>query len=82
VTFVFLPGGHALFAERMTTRSGHPMPPSPLDDQPVVLEEPSREPGPGTAEIDQPSATIVAEAVADLHVQLFLTPTKEKETPQ
>ena len=82
MTFVFLPGGHALFAERRTTRSGHPMPPSPLDDQPVALGEPSRELSRGAAEIDQPSATIVAEAVADLHVQLFLTPAKEKETPQ
>jgi len=41
VRFVYLAGSRALLAERMAQRRGHFMPPSLLESQLVILEEPS-----------------------------------------
>jgi gluconokinase len=41
VRFVYLAGNRALLAERMAQRRGHFMPPSLLDSQLSILEEPS-----------------------------------------
>src|SRR5258705_9018625 len=41
VRFVYLAGGRAVLAERLANRRGHFMPPSLLDSQISILEEPS-----------------------------------------
>jgi len=63
VHFVYLAGSRALLAERMTNRRGHFMPPSLLDSQLAILEEPSPDEGAWVCDITQAPDAIVADLV-------------------
>ncbi|WP_442204794.1 gluconokinase [Rhizobium sp. RAF56] len=62
LAFVFLEGSRDVLLARMTTRQGHFMPASLLDNQLQVLEVPTGETGVVTVSIDNPLDTIVFNA--------------------
>jgi gluconokinase len=64
VRFVYLAGSRALIAERMAQRRGHFMPPSLLDSQLSVLEEPSPDERAWVCDITEAPNAIVADLVA------------------
>ncbi len=61
VHFVYLAGNPALLAERMANRRGHFMPPSLLDSQLAILEEPSPDEGAWVCDIRETPETIVGD---------------------
>ncbi|MFT6913653.1 MAG: gluconokinase [Paracoccaceae bacterium] len=61
-----LAGEHAVIAARMTTRSGHFMPPSLLDSQFAALEPPSDDEASVTVDINAPAEKIVADILRAL----------------
>lgn len=63
VQFVHLAGDRALIADRLANRRGHYMPPSLLDSQLAILEEPSRDEDAWTCDIRQTPESIVADLV-------------------
>ena len=63
VRFVYLAGRRALLAERMAKRRGHFMPPSLLESQLSILEEPSPDEGALVCDIRDTPDTIVADLV-------------------
>jgi gluconokinase len=63
VRFVYLAGGRALLAERLAKRRGHFMPPSLLDSQLSILEEPSPDERAWVCDISQPLHAIVTALV-------------------
>jgi len=63
VRFVYLAGSRALLAERMAQRPGHFMPPSLLDSQLAILEEPSPDERAWVCAITQTPDAIVADLV-------------------
>ena len=63
VRFVYLAGSRALFAERLAQRRGHFMPPSLLESQLSILEEPSPDERAWVCDISQAPDAIVADLV-------------------
>src|SRR5688572_17613800 len=63
VRFVYLAGTMALLAERMANRRGHFMPPSLLDSQLSILEEPSPDEHAWVCDISEAPHAIVAALV-------------------
>src|SRR5437764_11830581 len=63
VRFVYLAGSRALVAERLAKRRGHFMPPTLLDSQFAILEEPSPDEQAWVCDIREPPQTIVADLV-------------------
>jgi len=63
VRFVYLAGSRPLLAERMAQRRGHFMPPSLLESQLAILEEPSPDEGAWVCDITQAPHAIVADLV-------------------
>jgi gluconokinase len=63
VQFVYLAGTRALLAERMANRPGHFMPPSLLDSQLVILEEPSPDEHAWVCDIREAPDAIVVDLV-------------------
>jgi gluconokinase len=63
VRFVYLAGDQALLAERMANRPGHFMPPSLLESQLAILEEPSPDEHAWVCDIRDTPETIVADLV-------------------
>jgi gluconokinase len=63
VRFVYLAGTMALLAERMANRRGHFMPPSLLDSQLSILEEPSPDERAWVCDIREAPHAIVADLV-------------------
>jgi len=61
--FVYLAGSRALLAERMANRRGHFMPPSLLESQLAILEEPSPDEHAWVCDIRQAPDAIVADLV-------------------
>ena len=64
VRFVYLAGSQALLAERLANRRGHFMPPSLLDSQLAILEEPSPDERAWACDISQAPQAIVADLVS------------------
>jgi gluconokinase len=64
VRFVYLAGDRPLLAERMAHRRGHFMPPSLLESQLVILEEPSPDERAWVCDIRDTPDTIVADLVS------------------
>jgi gluconokinase len=64
VRFVYLAGDRPLLAERMAHRRGHFMPPSLLENQLVILEEPSPDERAWVCDIRDTPDTIVADLVS------------------
>jgi gluconokinase len=64
VRFVYLAGDRPLLAERMAHRHGHFMPPSLLESQLVILEEPSPDERAWVCDIRDTPDTIVADLVS------------------
>jgi gluconokinase len=62
--FVFLQGPRALLAERVASRLGHYMPPSLLESQLAILEEPSPDEQTWVCEIRESPKDIIAALVA------------------
>jgi gluconokinase len=60
VRFVYLAGPRELIAERMANRRGHFMPPSLLDSQLAILEEPSADERAWVCDISETPEAIVA----------------------
>jgi len=63
VQFVYLAGTRALLAERMANRRGHFMPPSLLESQLAILEEPSPDEHAWVCDIRKAPDTIIADLV-------------------
>ena len=63
VRFVYLAGNRALFAERLAQRRGHFMPPSLLESQLSILEEPSPDERAWVCDIRETPEAIVAALV-------------------
>jgi gluconokinase len=63
VRFVHLAGDRALIADRLASRRGHYMPPSLLDSQLAILEEPSPDEGAWTCDIRETPESLVADLV-------------------
>ena len=63
VRFVYLAGSRALLAERLANRRGHFMPPSLLDGQLSILEEPSPEERAWVCDIREAPHAIVTDLV-------------------
>src|SRR5882724_3866526 len=63
VRFVYLVGSRALLAERLAERRGHFMPPSLLDSQLSILEEPSPDERAWVCDIGAAPRAIVADLV-------------------
>jgi len=63
VRFVYLAGSRTLLAERMTNRRGHFMPPSLLESQLAILEEPAPDEQAWVCDIRDTPDTIVADLV-------------------
>jgi gluconokinase len=63
VRFVHLAGSRALLAERMANRRGHFMPPSLLESQLAILEEPSPDEHAWVCDIREAPDVIVADLV-------------------
>ena len=64
VRFVYLAGSRALLSERLANRRGHFMPPSLLDSQLSILEEPSPDERAWVCDIAELPDAIVADLVA------------------
>ena len=64
VRFVYLAGSRALLAERMAQRRGHFMPPSLLESQLAILEEPSPDERAWVCDIRETPDTIIGDLVA------------------
>ena len=64
VRFVYLAGSRALLAERLANRRGHFMPPSLLESQLSILEEPAPDEGAWVCDIRAAPDAIVADLVA------------------
>ena len=64
VRFVYLAGSRAVLAERMAQRRGHFMPPSLLDSQLSILEEPSPDERAWRCDISEAPHAIVANLMA------------------
>lgn len=62
--FVYLAGSRALIAARLAQRRGHFMPPSLLDSQFAILEEPSQDERAWVCDIRETPDTIIADLVA------------------
>ena len=62
--FVYLAGSRALIAARLAQRRGHFMPPSLLDSQFAILEEPSPDERAWVCDIRETPDTIIADLVA------------------
>ncbi len=62
--FVYLAGSRALIAERLAQRLGHFMPPSLLDSQLAILEEPSPDERAWVCDIRETPQAIVADLLA------------------
>jgi len=62
--FIFLQGPGALLAERLVRRRGHYMPPSLLDSQLAILEEPSPDEQTWVCDIGESPEDIVAALMA------------------
>jgi gluconokinase len=62
--FVFLRGSPTLLAGRLANRRGHFMPPSLLDSQLAILQEPSPEEGAWVCDISESPNDLVAKLVA------------------
>src|SRR5712692_7398560 len=62
--FVYLAGSRALIAERLAQRRGHLMPPSLLDSQLAILEEPSPDERAWGCDIRETPQAIVADLLA------------------
>jgi carbohydrate kinase (thermoresistant glucokinase family) len=67
VRFVYLTGSRALLAERLAQRRGHFMPPSLLESQLSILEEPSPDERPWVCDIRETPEAIVAGLVTRVH---------------
>lgn len=67
VRLVYLKGSRALIRQRLGARGGHFMPPSLLDSQLAVLEEPTMAEAPIVAAIDAAPSEIVDDILAQLH---------------
>jgi gluconokinase len=63
VRFVYLAGSRAVLAARMANRRGHFMPPSLLDSQLAILEEPSADERAWVCDIRETPDTIVGDLV-------------------
>jgi gluconokinase len=63
VQFVYLRGSRALIAQRLAERHGHFMPPSLLDSQFAILEEPTPDEHAWVGDIREAPQTIVADLV-------------------
>ena len=63
VRFVYLAGSRALLGERMAQRRGHFMPPSLLESQLAILEEPSADERAWVCDIRDTPETIVGDLV-------------------
>jgi gluconokinase len=63
VRFVYLAGNRELLAERMANRRGHFMPPSLLDSQLAILEEPSPDEHAWVCDIRDTPDAIIADLV-------------------
>ncbi|HYT64274.1 MAG TPA: hypothetical protein VEL50_10235, partial [Gemmatimonadales bacterium] len=63
VRFVYLAGSPTLLAGRMANRRGHFMPPSLLDSQLAILEEPAPDEGAWVCDIRDTPDTIVGDLV-------------------
>ena len=63
VRFVYLAGSRALIAERMAKRRGHFMPPSLLESQLSILEDPSPDERAWVCDISESPDAIVADLV-------------------
>ena len=64
VRFVYLAGSRSLLAERMAKRRGHFMPPSLLESQLSILEEPSADERAWVCDVSETPEAIVADLVA------------------
>lgn len=64
VRFVYLAGSRAIIAERMASRRGHFMPPTLLESQLAILEEPSADERAWRCDISAAPDAIVADLVA------------------
>ncbi len=64
VNFIFLKGQRALIAERIAVRRGHFMPPSLLESQLAILEEPSPDEDAWVCDIGESPEDLVAALVA------------------
>lgn len=62
--FVYLAGSRGLIAARLAQRRGHFMPPSLLDSQFAILEEPSQDERAWVCDIRETPDTIIADLVA------------------
>ena len=62
--FVYLAGSRAIIAERMANRRGHFMPPTLLESQLAILEEPSADERAWRCDISAAPDAIVADLVA------------------
>jgi gluconokinase len=63
VRFVYLAGSHELLVTRLATRRGHFMPPSLLESQMAILEEPSPDEHAWVCDIRETPDAIVADLV-------------------
>ncbi len=63
VRFIYLAGSRALLKERMAQRRGHFMPPSLLESQLAILEEPAPDERAWVCDIRQAPDVIVADLV-------------------
>ncbi len=68
VRLVYLRGSHTLIADRLAGRHGHYMPPSLLQSQLEILEEPGAGENPLTVDIGQPAAQIGEQVIRMLGV--------------
>src|SRR6267378_1562386 len=64
VRFVYLAGSRALLSDRLAQRRGHFMPPSLLDSQLAILEEPSPDERAWVCDIRETPQAIVADLLA------------------
>ena len=67
VRFVYLAGSRALLAERLAQRRGHFMPPSLLESQLAILEEPSPDERAWVCDIRETPEAIVADLATRVH---------------
>ncbi|SOE18945.1 gluconate kinase (SKI family) [Hoeflea halophila] len=66
VSFIHLSGSRQIIARRTQARKGHFMPPALLDSQFAALEPPTADENSVSINIDQPLATIIAQAARHL----------------
>lgn len=66
VTVVYLKGDRALIEQRLKARRGHFMPPTLLDSQFTILEEPGEDEQPIIVDVGPAPSAIVAEIIGEL----------------